>query len=319
MDNFRLRLVNFEIQENHISHETVGLSESLLVVRRGQLFKITLLFGGRTWNPRSEMLALVVCLGNLSQRIPVLISDECPDLQRWSATVHSSDRRTQSVTIHVYSPVMSSVGLYELGVQIETIMHKCTYSVGKFALLYNPWHRDDPVYMPEKVQLEEYVKGDYGLVFMGTPANVQRRFWSFGQYEPGVLEACLALLQVSREHLSDSSKDYILRRDPVYLSLVICAMVNCNGDLGILHGKWGNDFSDGVKPTDWTGSAKILQQWLSSKFKPVCYGQCWVFASVLCTVMRVMGIPSRVVTVFNAAHDSDGSSNIEELDRKSVV
>lgn len=45
------------------------------------------------------------------------------------------------------------------------------------------------------------------------------------QYEPGVLEACLQLLQVSPQHLSDSRKDYILRADPVYLSRVICAMV----------------------------------------------------------------------------------------------
>lgn len=28
--------------------------------------------------------------------------------------------------------------------------------------------------------------------------------------------------------------------------------------------------------------------------------------------MRVLGIPSRVVTVFNAAHDTDGSLAIEE-------
>lgn len=28
--------------------------------------------------------------------------------------------------------------------------------------------------------------------------------------------------------------------------------------------------------------------------------------------MRVLGIPSRVVTVFNAAHDSDGNLSIEE-------
>lgn len=45
------------------------------------------------------------------------------------------------------------------------------------------------------------------------------------QYEPGVLEACLQLLQVSPQHLSDKCKDYILRADPVYLSRVICAMV----------------------------------------------------------------------------------------------
>lgn len=163
-------------------------------------------------------------------------------------------------------------------------------------------------------------------------------FICFGseQYESGVLEACLTLLQVSPQHQRDSNKDYILRTDPVYLSLVICAMVvakartwsetihriwqnlylffitkydlcrnsnkllwsftvsyvmcvflskiNSEGDdQGILLGKWKNDYSDGVKPTDWTSSADILQQWLSSKFKPVRYGQCWVFASVLCT------------------------------------
>ena len=33
----------------------------------------------------------------------------------------------------------------------------------------------------------------------------------------------------------------------------------------------------------------------------------------LFTVMRVLGIPSRVVTVFNAAHDSDANLKIEEF------
>lgn len=45
------------------------------------------------------------------------------------------------------------------------------------------------------------------------------------QYEPGVLEACLKLLQVSPQHLKDVKQDYILRADPVYLCRVICAMV----------------------------------------------------------------------------------------------
>lgn len=33
---------------------------------------------------------------------------------------------------------------------------------------------------------------------------------------------------------------------------------------------------------------------------------------VIVPVMRVLGIPSRVVTVFNAAHDTDGNLSIEE-------
>lgn len=34
--------------------------------------------------------------------------------------------------------------------------------------------------------------------------------------------------------------------------------------------------------------------------------------TIISPVMRVLGIPSRVVTVFNAAHDSDGNLSIEE-------
>lgn len=48
------------------------------------------------------------------------------------------------------------------------------------------------------------------------------------QYEPGVLEACLKLLEFSPQHLADKNKDYTLRANPVYLSRVVCAMVRDN-------------------------------------------------------------------------------------------
>lgn len=126
---------------------------------------------------------------------------------------------------------------------------------------------DDPVYMPLGVQRDEYIKSDYGLVFMGSHQNISRRPWLYGQvgrleqlfrtrggvihngsnvhlnvcarvcfqYEPGVLEACLQLLQVSPQHLSDPRKDYILRADPVYISRVICAMVRNHSRRRCLH------------------------------------------------------------------------------------
>ncbi|XP_035864082.1 protein-glutamine gamma-glutamyltransferase 5-like [Sander lucioperca] len=308
----QLKFVDFKANENHISHETQGLSKQHLVVRRGKPFKLTLLF--RTWslNPSTERLVLDVSLGHLSESFPVKFSDERSDPKSWSAKVYPGDIQPHSVTIHICSPVQSAVALYNLVVHIETIQNRRSYAVGTFVLLCNPWLKDDPVYMPVDAQIEEYVKSDYGLVFMGTHLNVRRRPWSFGQYEPGVLEACLTLLQVSPQHLRNKDNDFSLRADPVYLSRVICAMVNCNDDLGILEGKWQGSYKDGIKPTEWSGSADILHQWVSSNYSPVRYGQCWVFASVLCTVMRVLGIPSRVVTVFNAAHDGDGNLNIEE-------
>ncbi|GLD72753.1 protein-glutamine gamma-glutamyltransferase 2-like protein, partial [Lates japonicus] len=261
-----------------------------------------------TQNMRLPHMSMAVCRGSCS---PVRVN-------KWSHSSAGQPAPTQATCILSQSPSTSApypslVAVYNLLVHIETKYNRKSYAVGSFVLLCNPWLKDDPVYMPLDAQIQEYIKSDYGLVFMGTSLNVRSRPWSYGQYEPGVLEACLRLLQVSPQHLSDKHKDYIRRADPVYLSRVVCAMVNCNDDLGILEGKWQGSYKDGVKPTDWSGSADILHHWVSSNYSPVRYGQCWVFASVLCTVMRVLGIPSRVVTVFNAAHDGNGNQKIEEF------
>ncbi|XP_071331573.1 protein-glutamine gamma-glutamyltransferase E-like isoform X2 [Trachinotus anak] len=311
-DHCQLKLVNFEAHENHLSHETQGLSEKRLVVRRGKPFKFTLMFHSQLWSSYTESLVLDVRLGNMAQRIPVHFSDEQFDPHCWSAKIYPGNINAESVTIHICTPVSSSVAVYTLLVHIETKHFRRSYAVGSFVLLCNPWLKDDPVYIPQDVQIQEYIKSDYGMIYMGTNLNVCQRPWSFGQYEPGVLEACLKLLQLSPQHLQDKHKDYVLRADPVYLSRVICAMVNCEDDMGILRGRWQGSYKDGVKPSEWSGSADILHRWVSSNFSPVCYGQCWVFASVLCTVMRVLGVPSRVVTVFNAAHDGNANVKIEE-------
>ncbi|KAK2851064.1 hypothetical protein Q5P01_007340 [Channa striata] len=307
----QLKFVNFQADENHISHETQGLSKKQLVVRRGKPFKLTLIFDSE-WDPQAESLVLQVCLGSMSETFRVQHSDEWSSPHSWSAKIHPGNLHRQSVTVHICSPVSSPVSLYELLLHIQTRQNAWSCRAGTFVLLCNPWLKGDPVYMPLEDQRQEYVKSDYGLVFMGTSLNVIKRPWSFGQYEPGVLEACLKLLHVSPQHLRDKGKDYLRRADPIYLSRVVCAMVNSNDDLGVLEGKWHGSYTDGVNPTEWSGTADIFHQWVSSNFKPVQYGQCWVFASVLCTVMRVLGIPSRVVTVFNAAHDTDATLKVEE-------
>uniref|UniRef100_G3NLK6 Transglutaminase-like domain-containing protein n=1 Tax=Gasterosteus aculeatus TaxID=69293 RepID=G3NLK6_GASAC len=316
--NCQLGFVNFETHENHISHETEGLSYKHLVVRRGKPFKLTLLFRSQMWNPRNENLVLEVCLGTCTQRArgrrqPFGLPCEKYNPDSWSAKIYPGGLHPESVEVHVCSPVLSSVALHRLLLHLETRQTRRSYSVGDFVLLCNPWLKDDPVYMPMDVQIQEYIRSDYGLLYMGTCGNIGRRPWSFGQYEPGVLEACLKLLEVSPQHFMDKDEDYMRRADPVYLSRVICAMVNRNDDMGILDGKWQGGYSGGVNPTEWSGSADILHQWVSSNCQAVRYGQCWVFAGVLCTVMRVLGIPCRVVTVFNAAHDGDANLTIEEF------
>lgn len=137
------------------------------------------------------------------------MGDQLADPQSWSAKIHPGDLHRQSVRIHVLSPVRSSVGLYRLLVTVEAAQNRWSYEVGTFVLLCNPWLEgrctttplpprlftildilfswktfhisDDPVYMPLDAQREEYIRSDYGLVYMGSQQNVSWRPWSFGQ------------------------------------------------------------------------------------------------------------------------------------------
>ncbi|KAL7990176.1 hypothetical protein Chor_010530 [Crotalus horridus] len=93
--------------------------------------------------------------------------------------------------------------------------------------------------------------------------------------------------------------------------LLVFPQVNSNDDNGVLQGRWDGNYAGGESPTSWTGSVDILRRWKSSGFRPVRYGQCWVFAGVLNTILRCLGIPSRPITNFNSAHDTDMTLTID--------
>lgn len=81
---------------------------------------------------------------------------------------------------------------------------------------------------------------------------------------------------------------------------VILYQINCEDDRGVLRGNWSGDFKNGVPPSKWTGSAAIMRQWAKSKFSPVMYGQCWVFAAVMCTGNEYVGNVCIVKCFINA-------------------
>ncbi|XP_067230338.1 protein-glutamine gamma-glutamyltransferase 5-like [Chanodichthys erythropterus] len=314
MNGTQFKVQNVDLQQvrNQIQHRTDGLSSKTLVLRRGQPFTILINYDGRPFDPQREKLVFV--LGPLDVEVPLSVSGQ-PSPNKWSAIQEKSLSIPYApcpLAVSLCSPVSAYVGVYKLQLIVETGWSAKTFSLGYFTLLCNPWCQDDPVFLPSEELRNEYVICDYGVLYKGTPSEMVLRPWSFNQYDKGMLDICMQLLQISPQSQADMRKDLLSRSSPVYISRVISAMVNCQDDKGVLQGNWSDNYSGGVNPSTWSGSGDILRMWSDSQFRPVKYGQCWVFAAVMCTVMRALGIPTRVVTNFNSGHDTNDNMVIEE-------
>ncbi len=145
---------------------------------------------------------------------------------------------------------------------------------------------------------------EVGKIYGGSHNSVQGRPWIFGQLRDAVLPAAC--------HLLDSALRDAERGDPVRVARAVSALVNAVDDGGVLTGRWDGVYEDGTKPFEWTGSVPILEERMQTG-KPVKYGQCWVFAGVVTTVCRALGLPSRCVTNYVSAHDTNASFSIDKF------
>lgn len=87
------------------------------------------------------------------------------------------------------------------------------------------------------------------------------------------------------------------------MARLLSALLNANEDNGLVVGKWEPPYYGGRSPEQWGGSLPIFSLYRSTGGMPVRYGQCWVFAGILCTAGRALGIPSRLITNYNSAHE----------------
>ncbi|NXJ89693.1 TGM2 glutamyltransferase, partial [Corythaixoides concolor] len=311
-----LVLETWDLQREHNGreHRTAQMGCQQLVVRRGQPFAITLHFSGRGYEEGVDKLAFNVetgpCPIETSGTRSHFAMTDFPEESGWSAVVQQQDGASLSVSL--CSPASACVGRYSLTLEISTGYQGTSHHIGEFVLLFNAWHPEDTVFLRDEEERREYVLSQQGLIYQGSCDYITSTPWDFGQFEEDVLPICLKLLDTNPKFLKDQNRDCSRRNNPVYIGRVVSAMVNCNDeDRGVLVGRWDNCYEDGMSPMSWIGSADILKRWKKFGCQPVKYGQCWVFAAVACTVMRCLGIPSRVVTNYNSAHDTNGNLVID--------
>nr|XP_033818889.1 protein-glutamine gamma-glutamyltransferase 2 [Geotrypetes seraphini] len=314
--DLELERFDLECETNNRTHRTAEMGCRRLVVRRGQPFSISLYFISRGYQEGVDNIALNVETGpcpfeESGTKAHVLLSDSIQE-KVWSATVADNDGT--HLTLSLCSPPDARIGRYNMTMEASMGYQGTSFQLGEFILLFNPWCPDDAVFMDNEDMRTEYVITQHGLIFQGTKDYIYNIPWNFGQFEDGILDACLQLLDRNPKFLKDANQDCSRRNDPAYIGRIMTAMVNCNdADNGVLYGRWDEKYEDGISPMAWIGSVDILRRWTRYGCQAVRYGQCWVFAAVACTVLRCLGIPTRVVTNYSSAHDTNSNLIIEQF------
>ncbi|XP_016086848.1 protein-glutamine gamma-glutamyltransferase 2-like [Sinocyclocheilus grahami] len=222
----------------------------------------------------------------------------------WSATAETSDSIV-SLTVCLQSNA-------HIGVDKLILDQGEGVSLAEFVLLFNPWCKKDSVYLAGEAEREEYVISQDGLVYRGIPKRITVLPWIFGQFEPGILDICLQILDESPNYMSDAALDCSERRNPVYVTRVLSAMVNSLGDKGVLAGNWSGDYEDGVKPTVWKDSCSNLH-FSGIMIEKEYQNMGTLLMGDLCPMSRALGIPCRVGTNFGSARDSNGDLIMERF------
>ncbi|KAM9758641.1 protein-glutamine gamma-glutamyltransferase 2-like [Menidia menidia] len=310
------RGVDLHSAANNREHRTHEISVQELVVRRGKPFRLTLTLS-EPFDPDLHPLTITAATGKQPSEasgtmwrfgVPDTVETPPSAKARWRAQLQGgSPPPTATLTLNVHPSAHSPVGEYRLSARLRGEEE----ALGGLVLLFNPWCPEDSVFLSDEKEKQEYVLNERGVIYRGSADYISSMYWDYGQFEEDMAKICLRILDVNNENLRDPAGDAAARRDPVYVGRVISAMINSQDDYGVLQGRWGSDYWGGVPPTRWNGSYAILRRWFDSGCRPVKYGQCWVFAGVMCSVLRLLGIPCRVVSNFQSAHDTNGNLTID--------
>ncbi|XP_056290742.1 coagulation factor XIII A chain-like [Pseudoliparis swirei] len=290
------------LQESNMPvHFTYAFDIGSLVVRRGQQFMMQVTFD-REPAPSDDFQVefLIGTDPSASKGSLMVVTFGQRKGGPWAGEV--LERRGETLVLGVTPTANAIVGKFRTYVAVVVphgIQRTKRNTKTDMYLLFNPWCQEDAVFLGNEAERHEYVLNDSGNIYQGSLDSVVNRDWMYGQFELGVLDACIHILDASRMPITDRGNVITVVRKG-------SAMINSQDDSGVLVGNWSDDYSLGQSPTSWTGSTKILLQYANTGVS-VSFAQCWVFAGVFNTFLRALGIPSRVVTNFNSAHDNTGN------------
>ncbi|KAK7864957.1 hypothetical protein R5R35_004941 [Gryllus longicercus] len=302
-----------------------GVGSGAAVLRRGLPFALALRFD-RPCDTSSDALTFIFTFeGNKrsSRELVAVINVDPIELPRgdnkeWYAAVQTAQMRDKNTaTFKVMIPCSARVGIWNLtvrtyktdlkGIRIPHTLNEY-HSPDFIYVLFNPWCKEDGVYLPGEASRRECVQASEGKVWLGCARDPVSAPWVFAQYAPAVLPCAVLLLQAAGVAPA-------LRGDPARVAhalarAVATRLVTFKDDDGVPVDSWARERANDGVPGQWTGSVAILEEYLRT-LQPVRCTQSWVHSPLVVTVCRALGIPCRSVTNYESAHGCDDSLAID--------
>ena len=285
--------INWNVLENLENNFTSNFRETFLVVRRGFPIKFQITTGElervKFYNIPSKSEGLTI--EPPRNMVEVALTRDKPTYAEWAL------EEGENGEITVRSAPNCIIGLWLIKIRVSGEDYR-----KEVRILFNPWCREDEVFLEDEELRHEYVLNENGRLFAFKGAFFP---WFYGQFEHHILDIVLYLLdKTNLNTLCKSSAVFVARA----LSHIIVHDEKTNS--GIISARWQEPFSGGYDPKHWNNSVEILNKYFKTR-SHVSYGQCWVFSAVLITTMRALGIPCRAVTSESSFHDSSRSSMCE--------
>ena len=295
--------------KNSLNHKTqyyVAHRRSL-ILRRGSTMDFAIHMA-RNFDAELDKLRLEIGLGAFLQYLPILQNKTFDDATLDARIVQIQERRLE---LQLNLPANMAIGQWSLRISSKlngTRDLNTVNVVDSLMVIFNPWCPEDQVFLASEPLRQEYVLNEVGKYYRGSYYRPQGRRWVYGQFDPSVLPS--VFLMLNRMGLSVED-----RVSAAKVARAVSAMANSHDDRGILVGDWSGSYLMGRSPESWSGSAPIFREFLRTDGNPVRFGQCWVFGGVTTTALRTLGIPSRMISNFVSAHDTDSTLTVDQFNR----
>ena len=228
-------------------------------------------------------------------------------------TTRTTQTSAGEVLVEVALAADAPIGKYTLRITVAQPTKRFKVDA-PIVILVNPYKSSDAGYASSSYRAE-YVERTTGLIWQGLSDNYDAFRFDYNQFQWSNL--LVAIRSLRRMPIADRGNLVLVTRHLTYAA----------GE-DICYGKWGEGSYTTGKPAGgyrcsstkpcfgpdhWVSMTDLIDLHVKLGYKNVQYCQCFVYAGLMTTLGRALGMATRPVSTFQSAHDTEKNRAIEKF------